>query len=150
MPKQRAKLRNDCEVWSLDRLRANADREAHSGANDSGFRTRALVRYKNQQRDRAGRISWQLSRRQFQGKPLGVRAPAQRFKREGRTKLLGSSGWENRCKNKASVGKLTEALICFDYFFQPFPSGARAGVISGVRSTSSGVSSQPISIKDFS
>jgi len=37
-------------------------------------------------------------------------------------------------------------------FFQPFPfpSGASAGAISGVTSTSSGVSSQPTSIRDFS
>ena len=55
-------------------------------------------------------------------------------------------------KTKPRRGNSPRLLFYFDYFFQPlpFPSGARAGAISGVRSTSSGVSSHSTSIKDFS
>ena len=55
-------------------------------------------------------------------------------------------------KTKPRWGNSPRLLFWRDYFFHPlpFPSGARAGAISGVRSTSSGVSSQPTSMRDFS
>ena len=154
MPKQGTKLHYCCKGRSLDRLWADANRPGHHRTAVSYARTGAMGCHEDQQLDRVFGIreSWAIQQQVKCAKEKSAREEINRPGGKTHRGFCFASRNDGFLAVTSVFGRLPKPSFLV-YFFQPLPpspSGASAGAISGVRSTSSGVSSQSTSMRDFS